>query len=33
MNSFSSQNFSATEIKRTISSAYAQKQNFGTKVL
>jgi len=31
MNSFSSQNFSATEIKRTISSAYAQKQNFGTK--
>tara|TARA_R100000988_G_scaffold98974_2_gene67548 strand:- start:3569 stop:5980 length:2412 start_codon:yes stop_codon:yes gene_type:complete len=31
MNNFASKNFTATEIKRTITSAYAQVQNFGTK--
>lgn len=31
MNNFASQNFSTQEIKRTITSAYAQVQNFGTK--
>ena len=31
MNNFSSKNFLASEIRRTITSAYAQKQNFGTK--
>ena len=31
MNNFSSKNFTSSEIRRTITSAYAQKQNFGTK--
>jgi len=31
MNNFSSKNFTRHEITKTISSAYAQKQNFGTK--
>ena len=31
MNNFSSKNFTRQEISKTISSAYAQKQNFGTK--
>ena len=31
MNNFATQNFTASEIRRTITSAYAQKQNFGTK--
>ena len=31
MNNFASKNFTSNEIKRTITSAYAQVQNFGTK--
>ena len=31
MNNFSSKNFTSSEIRRTITSAYAQKQNYGTK--